>query len=187
VLDQDVHEMCGGLGCGPQGSERAYNRCNHILFGAPWEKTRSDELCADRARAFPVNECEILIVLDKAAVKKGTDWYRSLLSNVRIVTVPASTYYKSRNAALTHATREFIAFAASDVAYQPGWLAELVQCLSERDGIAAGITHFDQGFLSQTLDVCDWSATRPSCGWTDWFFGNNFAARRNLSLTYGFT
>lgn len=138
------------------------------------------------AQSYPVDECQVLILLDQGQAQSDTGWMTAILPTAEIVAVPGATYFRLKNSALRNGTREFIVFADSDVAYAPSWLEHMLHCLREHPGIIAGNTRFDPGFLSRTLDLCDWSAARPGSGRTDWFYGNNVAAPRELLLRYGF-
>ena len=138
------------------------------------------------AQPYPVDQCEVLILLDEEHANNDTAWLKAFLPSAQIVPVPGTTYFRLKNAALTHASREIIVFADSDVAYVPHWLESLLLCYSKHPGIVVGNTQFDSGFMSRTLSLCEWAATRPTSGWTDWFYGNNVAAPRDLLRKYGF-
>lgn len=138
------------------------------------------------AQTYRVDQCEVLILLDAEQASADTAWLHAFLPSAQIVPVPGATYYRSKNAALRHATREILVFADSDVAYVPHWLESLLRCYREHPGIVTGNTQFDPGFMSRTLSLCEWAATRSTSGWTDWFYGNNVAAPRDLLLAYGF-
>jgi hypothetical protein len=137
-------------------------------------------------QTYPINACEILILVDESVGTHGPEGYRSYFPEARLVTVPSSTYFKTKNAAIDQATRDVLVFADSDVAYQADWLEQMLSALAAYDGVIAGNTQFDQGFLSRSLSITEWAATRLDSGPTDWFYGNNLAARRVLLQKYGF-
>ncbi len=137
-------------------------------------------------QTYPIDECEILIVVDESVGAEGPPGYRSFFPEARIVTVPHSTYYRIKNAAIDQASREVLVYADSDVAYQADWLEHMLSALGQHDGIVAGNTQFDEGFLSRTLSITEWAASRVESGPTDWFYGNNLAARRVLLQRYRF-
>lgn len=138
------------------------------------------------AQTYPVQDCEVLLLVDAGSAGSQLDWIHSYLPQAKLVPVPGSTYYRIKNAGLEHATREFVVYADSDVAYASVWLESMLKALSQHDGVIAGNTQFDDGFLSRTLNLTEWAASRPESGPTDWFYGNNLAARRSLLETYGF-
>jgi glycosyltransferase involved in cell wall biosynthesis len=138
------------------------------------------------AQTYPVQTCEALILMDEAAIDGCADWVRSFFPDARLVPVAASTYFRVKNAALDQATREVMVFADSDVAYAPNWLESMLGALSQQGGVVAGNTQFDDGFLSRTLNLTEWAATRQESGPTDWFYGNNVAAKRSLFQRYRF-
>lgn len=138
------------------------------------------------AQSYPIQACEILVLMDEVAVQAGADWTRSFFPQARLVPIAGSTYYRVKNSALEQASRKVIVFADSDVHYAPIWLEEMLRALAERGGVIAGNTQFDDGFLSRTLNITEWAARRDESGPTDWFYGNNVAAERNLLQRYGF-
>ncbi len=137
-------------------------------------------------QTYPIDACEILILVDESEGVRGPEGYRSFFPDARIVTVPDSTYYRIKNAAIDQATRDVLVFADLDVAYSPDWLDSMLRALSRHDGLVAGNTQFDDGFLSRTLSITEWAATRLESGPTDWFYGNNLATRRALLQEHGF-
>lgn len=138
------------------------------------------------AQTYPIQACEVLVLMDEVSMHETADWIHSYFPDAKLVPVTRSTYYKIKNAALDHASREVMVFADSDVEYGPNWLEHMLAALGHHGGIVAGNTQFDDGFLSRTLNITEWAASRPQSGPTDWFYGNNLAARRELLEHYGF-
>jgi len=137
-------------------------------------------------QSYPVARCEVLILIAGDEPAENPDWYQRWIPHARLVPVPGGTYYRAKNAAIRASRREVLAFADSDVRYEPGWLAAMLASLRPGIDLVAGHTRYEPGFLSRTLDLCDWAATRKESGFTDWFYGNNVAMRRDLLETVHF-
>lgn len=139
-----------------------------------------------RGQSYPVTGCEVLILLNSGEAEAGVGWLQDLWPGAKAISVPGMTYYRAKNAALRSARREFIALADSDVVYEPNWLASLLAGFTPGVDLVVGNTRFAPGFLSRTLNLCDWPGARPESGYTDWFYGNNLALRRSLFSTIHF-
>ena len=139
-----------------------------------------------RRQTYPIDRCEVLILLDSKDVPGQTRQTLERLPGAKVVGVDGETYYRAKNAAIQSAERDFLVLADSDVAYDPTWLATMLGCFRPGVDLVVGRTRFEPGFLSRTLDLTDWPGTRLSSGPTDWFYGNNLAMRRSLFETVHF-
>lgn len=137
-------------------------------------------LASLRDQTFPIEKCEVLVVLEAESAPDEIPWIREYLPHAKIFTLPGATYYRSKNLALKAAKAEYLVFADSDVVYEPQWLGALLGSFRPGVDLVVGYTRYQPGLLSRTRDLCDWSATRIGSGFTDWFYGNNMAARRSL-------
>jgi glycosyltransferase involved in cell wall biosynthesis len=137
-------------------------------------------------QTFPVRRSEVFITVDASADPAESAWIKDLLPESQILELPGSTYYRSKNLAIESAHGEYLVFADSDLIYEPQWLESLLAAFQPGIDLVAGNTQYQPGFLSRTLSLCDWPATRLSPGYTDWLYGNNLAMRRRLFETIRF-
>lgn len=133
-----------------------------------------------RDQTYPIRECEVFVFQDAEVDLSRMDWIGELIPHAKIVSVPGSTYYRTKNLALQFARGKYLVFADSDVVYDQRWLESLLGCIADGKELIVGWTRYPPGLLSRTLELCDWSATRPISEYTDWFHGNNLAVRRGL-------
>ena len=139
------------------------------------------------AQDYPIDQCQILITVDSSMQERDPDWILKDLPTAAFLRIPNATYYRSKNRALATATGEILVFADSDVRYEPDWLERILDPFHEAEvNLVVGRALFEPGLLSKTLDLCDWAATRPHSGWTDWFYGNNLAVRRLVFESFRF-
>jgi glycosyltransferase involved in cell wall biosynthesis len=131
-------------------------------------------------QTYPVDKCQLLIVLDASVPEQEAAWILDHLPNARFLRVPAATYFRSKNRALEAAKTEFLVFADSDVEYSGQWLENLLACFSDGHDLVGGNTQYEHGPLGRTLSLCDWAATRLTSGYSEWFYGNNLAMRSSL-------
>ena len=131
-------------------------------------------------QVFPVDKCQVLIILDASIPEQEVAWIKAHLPNARFLRIPAATYFRSKNRALEAAEGEFLVFADSDVHYSDQWLDNLLACFSDGHDLVGGNTQYEQGPMGRTLSLCDWAATRLTSGYSEWFYGNNLGIRRSL-------
>ena len=132
-----------------------------------------------KAQTYPFRECEILITLDRCDQRRA-EWILELLPEARLLWLRGSTYFRSKNLALRAARGEFIVLVDSDLYFEPHWLRSLLSAFQPGIDLVTGYTRYQRGFLSRTRNLCDWPATRPSSGFTDWFQLNDVVIRRSL-------
>lgn len=136
---------------------------------------------------YPIDQCQILVMVDSSIREKDLEWILKYLPTATFLRIPNATYYRSKNRALDSATCEIVVFADSDVRYAPDWLQMILATFHDDEvNLVVGKTLFESGFLSGTLNINDWAATRPHSGWTDWFYGNNLAVRRAVFEDFRF-
>jgi len=131
-------------------------------------------------QTYPVHRCQVLVIVDAAVPEKEVNWIKEYLPTASIVPVRAATYYRIKNRSFEVARGDVLIFADSDVRYAEDWCASLIGCLSSGNDMVVGDTLFDDGPLSRTLNVTDWSARRLSSGPGGWFHVNNLAMRRSV-------
>lgn len=129
-------------------------------------------------QTYPIHDCQILVLLDAAATEEETAWARQRLPKAEIVRIEGATYYRSKNQAMQTATGDILVFADSDVRYSGEWLEHMLGCVRAGHDVVVGDTQYEDGPLSRTLSLCDWSATRIGSGPTDWIYGNNLGVTR---------
>jgi glycosyltransferase involved in cell wall biosynthesis len=137
-------------------------------------------------QTFPIQDCEILVIVDAALEPGATSWIQDLLPKARILQLTGATYFRSKNLAIESARRAYLVFADSDVVYEPRWLASMLASLRPGVELVVGNTQFEAGFLSRTLNLSDWPISLRVSGYTDWFYGNNLAFSRQLFETMRF-
>ena len=180
------HSASGpGLKCGPRPHVIDPSSVTVAVEG--WNAADLDNqevfrrsLTSLRDQTYPIRECEVFVFLDAEVDLSRMDWIGELIPHAKIVSVPGSTYYRTKNLALQFARGKYLVFADSDVVYDQRWLESLLGCIADGKELIAGWTRDQPGLLSRTLELCDWSATRPISEYTDWFYGNNLAVRRGL-------
>ena len=139
-----------------------------------------------RQQTYPVAQCQVLVLVDATDVARQAEWIGDELPGAKIIGIASETYYRAKNASMSAARGQYLVFADSDVSYAPTWLAAMLSSFRPGVDLVVGQTRFQPGFLSRTLDLCDWAAARPQSGFTDWFYGNNLAMRRSLFETLRF-
>ena len=132
------------------------------------------------AQVYPVHRCQVLVIVDAAVAKEEINWVKDYLPTASVVPVPAATYCRIKNRAIATARGEVLVLADSDVRYAEDWLTSLIGCLTSGNDMVVGSTQFDDGPLSRTLNMTDWSARRLASGPGDWFHANNLAMRRSV-------
>ncbi len=137
-------------------------------------------------QTFPLRRCEILVIVDAALDPAQTSWIRGLLPEAHLLRLSGATYYRSKNLALESTRGDYLVFSDSDVVYEPQWLETMLAAFRPGVQLVVGNTRYEPGFLSRTLSLCDWSATQPASGFTDWFYGNNMAVSRTLFESFRF-
>ena len=130
-----------------------------------------------RSQDYPIGQRQLLVLAAAPVADETRRFYQSQLPGFEIVPVEAATYYRMKNAALKHAEGDYLVVADSDVVYTPGWLGAMLGSLAPEIDVVVGHTWYADGFLSRSQSICDWGATRPVSGPTDWIYGNNLALR----------
>lgn len=130
------------------------------------------------AQSYPLRRCDVLVAVDRSEAE-AHGWIRERLPEARLLPVDGLTYARAKNALFAEARGEFVASCDSDIAYDPGWIAAMLAAFRPGVDLVVGRTRYERGFLSRTLDVCDWVHQARS-GPTDWFWMNSLMFRQSL-------
>jgi hypothetical protein len=137
-------------------------------------------LASLRAQTYPLEQCEVLVLLGDDVAPGEADRTLRGMPGGRAVRVEDATYYRMKNAAMREAAGAVLVFADSDMRYAPTWLERMLGSFHDGVDVVVGNTQYRPGFLSRTRGLCDWPATRPRSGFTDWIYGNNLALRESV-------
>jgi glycosyltransferase involved in cell wall biosynthesis len=139
-----------------------------------------------RAQTYPIERCEILVVVDPTTAG-DLQRIRDSLPEATLLLAPEITYYESKNLIASQAKGRYVVLLDSDIEYSPNAVESLLASFEHGAELVVGNTTFDPGPLRDYLSASDWPALRAESGWGEWLYANHLAARRETLLRFPFS